>query len=266
MPPNPDPPAGWPVPRRSAVRVLATVLLGLITVLIVVVAVAAAVTGDVVQAAAFGAGAVLTGHVTAIGVTGLRRPRPAGGPPTAGVTDQGETGLAFPYARLPYYLLTVTLGLVALFAVGFAVVLAAGGGVTGWILTVLLGGFAVFVGWFLSVLLRLAPGTIVLTPSGIYHRSLVLEHFVPWEAVVDVQAREGPDTWITVRALPVDGTRERRHTGRLHAFEGGLLPFLVARTSWLGANAVPAYQAIRFYVDHPAQRSRLHEGGLPTGR
>ncbi|GGN44478.1 hypothetical protein GCM10010109_77730 [Actinoplanes campanulatus] len=55
----------------------------------------------------------------------------------------------------------------------------------------------------------------------------------------------------------MDGTREHRQTGRLHAFEGGLLPFLVARTSWLGANAVPAYQALRFYFEHPDQRPGL---------
>jgi hypothetical protein len=266
MQPNPDLPAGWPRPRRSAVRVLAAVFLGLISGLVALVAVASVVTGDLVEAAGFGVAAVLAGHVAAIGVTGLWRPRPAAGPPSAGVTDQGESGLAFPYARLPYYLLTTTLVLVALLAASFAVVMAAGAGGAGWALAVIFGGFAVFVGWFVAVVLRLAPGTIVLTPSGIYHRSLVLEHFVPWDAVVDVLARDGPDTWITVKALPMDGTRERRHTGRLHAFEGGLLPFLVARTSWLGANAVPAYQAIRFYFDHPDQRARLHEGGLPTGR
>ncbi|GGN92380.1 hypothetical protein GCM10010112_79510 [Actinoplanes lobatus] len=245
---------------------LAAIFLGLISGLIAVVAVAAAVTGDTVEAIGFGLAAILAGHVTAIGITGLRHPRPATEPPSAGVNDRGESGLAFPYARLPYYLITVTLVLVALLAAGFTAVMAAGGSATGWVLAAISGGFAVFASWFLIVLLRLAPGTIVLTPSGIYHRSLVLEHFVPWDAVVDVQARDGPNPWITVKALPMDGTRERRHTGRLHTFEGGLLPFLVARTSWLGANAVPAYQAIRFYFDHPDQRPQLHAGDLPTSR
>jgi hypothetical protein len=114
--------------------------------------------------------------------------------------------------------------------------------------------------------LRLAPGTIVLTPTRIYHRSLVLEHFVPWEAVVDVQARDAPDPWITVKAVPVDGTRERHRTGRLHAFEGQALPFLVARSSWLGANTVPAYQAIRLYFEHPARRDELDGGRIRAER
>ena len=85
-------------------------------------------------------------------------------------------------------------------------------------------------------------------------------------AVVAVEATDAPSPWITVKALPVDGTGERRHTGRLHAFEGGLLPFLVARTAWLGANAAPAYPAIKFYFDHPEQRPRLREIDLPASR
>lgn len=178
----------------------------------------------------FGLAALLVAHVTAIGVTGLWRPRPATGAPTAGVNDQDERGLAFPYASLPYYLLAVTVAIVVVLAAGFAVLMAADGTGTGWALAVVGAAAAAFLDWFLIVLLCLAPGTLVVTPSGIYHRSLVLEHFVPWEAIVDVLAREGTDPWITVKALPMDGTRQRRHTGRLHAFEGQALPFLVAVT------------------------------------
>ena len=266
MPLNPEPPTGWPAPRRSVVRVLNAVFLGLISLLIAVAAVAATVTGDTGQAVLLAFTAILGGHISAIAVTSMWRPRPAADGHSLGVTDHGDSGLAFRYARLPYYLLTVTLAMALPLATGFAVAMAGTDTATGWMLAVVAIGFAVFLGWFLTVLLRLAPGTIVLTPSGIYHRSLVLEHFVPWDAVVDVEATDAPNPWITVKALPVEGTRERRHTGRLHAFEGGLLPFLVARTSWLGANAVPAYQAIRFYFDHPDQRPRLHAGDLPAGR
>jgi hypothetical protein len=266
MHPNPDPPAGWPTPRRNVVRVLATIAIALTSALLGTVAIAAALDGDAVEAVVFGSTAVLGGHVVAMGITVSRHRSPTAARSFTGVTDQGENGLAFLYARLPYYLLTASLTLTALLSIGFAVMMATGGGVVGWALAAAAGGFAVFLGWFLVVLLRLAPGAIVLTPSGIYHRSLVLEHFVPWDAVVDVQARDGPSPWITVRAVPTDGTRERRHTGRLQAFEGGFLPFLVARTSWLGANAVPAYQAIRFYLDHPDQRLHLRDGSPPAGR
>ncbi|MEU4690009.1 hypothetical protein [Actinoplanes sp. NPDC023714] len=239
MHPYPDPPLGWPKPRRSAVRVLASVFLGLVSVLLAV----AVPAGDFAEASGYGLTAVVAGHVAAIGITGLWRPRPAGNGHVTGVTDQGEKGRAFSYARLPYYLLTVTLAGTVLLAARPPAIVAF--------------PFAVFLGWFLVVLLRLAPGTLVLTPTGIYHRSLVLEHFLPWDAVVDVQARDASDPWITVKALPAAGTRVRRHTGRLQAFEGQALPFLVVPSSWLGANAVPAYQATRFYFDHPEWRAEL---------
>jgi hypothetical protein len=116
------------------------------------------------------------------------------------------------------------------------------------------------------MLLRLAPGKIVVTSTGIYHRSLFLEHFVPWAAVVDVLAREAASTWITVKAVPANGTREHRHTGRMGAFEGQALPFMVARAQWLGANALPAYRAIRYYFEHPDQRAELDDLPVPAGR
>lgn len=254
-----DPPAGWPNPRRSAVRILSALFLAVITGVIALVAVASAMTGDYVEAIGFGLAAVLVAHVTAIAVTGLWRPRPATVGPAAGANDQGEHGLAFPYARLPYYLLAVTVGIVVVLAAGFVVLMTADGTGIGWALAAVGTVTAGFLGWFLVVLLRLAPGTLVVTSSGIYHRSLVLEHFVPWEAVVDVLARVGTDPWITVKALPMEGTRQRRHTGRLHAFEGQALPFLVARSSWLRANTVPAYQAVKYYFEHPEQRRSLED-------
>lgn len=97
---------------------------------------------------------------------------------------------------------------------------------------------------------------VVLTPTGVYHRSLALEHFVPWEAVVDVLALEGQTPWITVKAMPASGTRERRYTGRLSPGAEGL-PFMIIRTYWLGANAVPAYRALKQYFEHPGERPKL---------
>ncbi|WIM94352.1 hypothetical protein ACTOB_006371 [Actinoplanes oblitus] len=69
---------------------------------------------------------------------------------------------------------------------------------------------------------------------------------------------------IAVKAVPAEGTRERRLTGRLHAFEGQFLPFMVIRASWLGGNAVPAYRALRYYFEQPGQRPRLADPG-PLG-
>jgi hypothetical protein len=257
--PNQGPPEGWPRPRRSAMRILSAVGFSLLTLITAAVAVSAVATGDGTQAVTSAVGVLLFGHLAGMSISFLRRPRPAAGGPRSGANDRGETGMAFPYAIWPYYWLSAVLVLVALFAVGFAVLLATSGTAAGWVFSAVAAAFAIFVGWFLVVVLRLAPGRIVLTPAGIYQRSLVLEHFVPWDAVVDVLAREGPNPWITVKAMPSSATRERRYTGRLGSFETQALPFMISRAYWLGPNALPAYLAVRYYFEHAEERSKLGE-------
>jgi hypothetical protein len=266
MLPHQDPPEGWPKPSRSATRVLSAAGFCLITLISVAVVISALATRDIALALIFALGAVLVGHLAGASLSFLRQRRPATDQPVVGVTDQGEQGLAFSYSRWPYYWLSAVLAVVALFAATFAVAFAAGGTATGWALAAVAAVSGLFIGWFLVLLLRLAPGRIVLTPTGIFHRSLVLDHFVPWEAVVGVQAREGRDPWITVEALPADGTRERRHAGRLGAFETQALPFMIVRTYWLGTNALPAYRALKRYFQHPAERSRLADIGQRARR
>jgi hypothetical protein len=265
MLPDQSLPPGWPKPMRSFGRALTGVFFGLVALLMFVVVAAAIATGDPLQVATFGLGAILLGHLSGLAIAMARRPRPNDKPPTAGVTDEGEEGTAFPYSRWQYYWLSMVLGSGGLLVVGFAVVSATKGTAAGWALAVVAALFAAFDGWFLTVLLRLAPGVVVLTPTGIYHRSLVLEHFVPWDAVVDVLAREGRTPWVTVKAMPMTGMREHRHTGRLGAFEAQFLPFIVVRTMWLGANAVPAYSFLRYYFEHPEERSALGDVGQPAG-
>lgn len=264
LPNQQDPPAGWPRAHRSVLRVLSAAGFVVLTLVAAAVTAAAIVAGDVADAFIFGAGTVVLAHLVGMSINIMQRPRPADRPPVADVNDRGEAGVAFRYAFWPYYWLTVLFALFTLGALAFAVVLAIQETHTGWVLVAVGLAAAVLIGWYLVVLLRLAPGKIVLTSTGIYHRSLFLEHFVPWEAVVDVQAREAPSPWITVKALPTNRTRERRHTGRIGGFEGQALPFLIARTQWLGANALPAYRAIRYYFEHPEERPKLAESVLRT--
>jgi hypothetical protein len=259
-----DPPAGWPKAHRSVLRVLSAAGFVVLTLVTASVAVAAVATGDVTDAIIFGVGAVVMAHLAGMSINIMQRPRPADHPPVTDVDDRGETGLAFRYAFWPYYWLSVVFVLFTLGALSFAAIVAMRATPAGWVLVALSVAAAALIGWYLVVLLRLAPGKLVLTSTGIYHRSLFLEHFVPWEAVVDVQAREAPSPWITVKALPTNNTRERRHTGRIGGFEGQALPFMIARTQWLGANALPAYQAIKHYFEHPDQRQRLTDNGLRT--
>jgi hypothetical protein len=94
----------------------------------------------------------------------------------------------------------------------------------------------------------------VLTPTSIYHLSLTLERFVPWDVVVDMLAPEGRTPWITVKAMPTSGIREGRHTGRFGAFEAQFLPCLVVRAMRLGANVLGCQ--ILFLAAEPAYRDR----------
>jgi hypothetical protein len=126
-----------------------------------------------------------------------------------------------------------------------------------WPVVVICGLLVAFLVWFLVAALRRAPGRIVLTVDGVVHRSLRFEHFVPWFAVRDVVAQPGTTPLLVVKAFPSDGTRARRWTGRLGAYELQFLPFVVARTYWLGARAVPAYPALGFYLRHAERRTDL---------
>jgi hypothetical protein len=254
--PNQDPPAGWPKPSGAARRVSSIVFFSLCTLLNVVVAVTAIGDRQFDQVAFSGLGVLLFGHLAGMSISFLRSPRATTSRPAVGVTDQGERGLAFPYARRSYYWLTSVLVLIVIFFAGLAYALAKAGTPVGWVIVVVAIAGALFIVWFLATSLRLAPGGIVVTPSGIYHRSLTFEHFVPWHAVELVRAREGRSPWILVKALRASETRERRYTGFLGAGAEGL-PSMMVRAYWLGANAIPAYLTIKHYFDSPDERSKL---------
>ncbi|HET6481056.1 MAG TPA: hypothetical protein VFG35_13610, partial [Actinoplanes sp.] len=172
MMPNQDPPAGWPRPRRSAGRVASVAGFALLTLITAAVVAADVATGEAVQALIWAVAVLMFAHLAGMSASMLRRPAPSTQPLASGTTDEGESGLAFAYSRWPYYWLCAVLVAVALFAAGLAVVFAAQGTVAGWVLAAIFAAGALFLAWFLTVLLRLAPGVVVLTPSGIYHRGL----------------------------------------------------------------------------------------------
>lgn len=251
-----DLPPGWPKPPGAARRLSATVLFGLFGVLCLVITAAGIDTREFRQAAVFGIGAIGFAHLAGMSLSLLRRQGPAVTKPAADVTDQGERGLAFRYAKQPYYWLTSVLVLVALLLAALGYGFARGDTPVGWVLAAVAVVGVLFLAWFVITYLRLAPGVVVVTPSGVYHRSLAFEHFVPWEAVLDVQAREGPNPRILVKALHATATRERRYTGPLGPGAEDL-PSMSIRTYWLGANAVPTYLALKRYFKNPAERQAL---------
>ncbi len=247
----PHRPDGWPVSRRSPLLVLAAGFFLLLTAAAAAGAAWASTSGDAAGVVLLVAAALFTAHLAGLAISLLRRPPQASAP---GPPD--GHGLTFPYATGPYYWLVAVLVLTVLLLAGIALV-AVSAGAGGWPVAAVCALLAVFGIWFLVVLLRLAPGRIVLTAEGIFHRSLTFEHFVPWFAVYDVVAQSAETPLLVVKAYPSDGTRLRRHTGRLGAYESQFLPFIVARAYWLGGNAVPAYQALAYYFQHAERRAAL---------
>lgn len=115
---------------------------------------------------------------------------------------------------------------------------------------------------------RIALGRLVLGPDGIHHRSQAFEHFVPWHAVVDVEAAElvtGATDWglirsphVIVTALPTEDTRVRRTAWWARRFlEFTFLPSVVVNGRRLAVDPAVAYHALRYYHAHPEMRAEL---------
>lgn len=234
----------WPATRRSPLLILSAGFFALLFAGAVAGVVWALLSGDAAGVVLLAVAALLTAHLAGLAISLLRRPAPAA----------SASSTSFPYATGPYYWLIALLVLTVLLLVAIAALSG------NWPVAAVCILLAVFLVWFLVVLLRLAPGRIELTAEGIAHRSLTFEHFVPWFAVYDVVAESAETPLLVVKAHPSDGTRVRRHTGRLGAYESQFLPFVVARTYWLGANAVPAYEALSFYFRNASRRSELPSG------
>jgi hypothetical protein len=248
MLPNQQPPPGWPRPARTVRGAVSAGFMVLISAFLALTTVLAAASGDIRYALGFGVVAVLVGLLAAVTITRLRPPRPAGGPPATGVNDRGEAGIAFPYSRLRSNLITAVFVVLTLGCAGFAVAAALEHTAAGWVLAAAGAVLTILFGWLTAIMVRLMPGVIVLTDGGI-------EYFVPWDAVVQVIARGGATPALTVKAMPSHNARERRYTGGTG--EAKALPFLVANAYLLGANAVPAYTAVTYYLQSPAERHRL---------
>ncbi|HEX2774341.1 MAG TPA: hypothetical protein VHN18_18195 [Micromonosporaceae bacterium] len=203
--------------------------------------------------------AILLGHIVVLGIRGqsIRRRRRTRAQLIADPKATAK-GVRFTYSAWAYYWVTAVLVMTVLLALALAAVrLAAPDTVLDIVGGIIFGGSALFIGWFLVTLLRLAPGEVTLSPAGVFHRSLTSTHFVPWSAVVDVTAQWHKTPLLTVDAHPSEETRVRRYMGRLGAGELEHLPGMVIRTSWLASDPVVVYHAVRFYHAHPDLRAEL---------
>jgi hypothetical protein len=260
-------PAEW-TPARPAAWVVATgaglaALAGLAGVL----AVRSLLAGDTAEGLLLSCAAVYLGHGVGLAVSiGPRRRR--GRPGTTTVAWTGERGVVFPYARGGHYALAVLL--LMTFA-GSAVVVAAlvptrSAGPAELAVLGLFGTAALGSLWFLVEVVRAyrARPSVVLTPSGLYHRRITFEHYLPWSAVFAVSAdQKGREHLITAKADPSEQTRVRMLRRRSQEPELLLLPYLVVRGSALAVDPATVYHAVRHYHAHRADRGELGTDSVP---
>ncbi|MBM0258299.1 hypothetical protein [Micromonospora sp. 4G55] len=170
----------------------------------------------------------------------------------------GTRAVRFGYRAAAYGWFGAVTAACALFALGMAVGAATvWGGVLGWVSAAVLAGGAALLGWHLVVMLRLAPGGLLLSPAGIAHAGLTSFYSVPWAAVHAVAATSLRTSVLVVKAEPAPASVLRRHTGRFDTGELQFLPFLVVRTYWLAADREVVRQAVAFYLAHPELRDEL---------
>lgn len=251
-----DPPRGWPRPDRSAPRIAWLLLVVLLAGADLVLAVFEAASGAWWRAGLRAGYLLLFVHLVGLLANLMQRPRPARAPGVRGWDDRGQAGLAFRYWGWPYYWLSAVLVIGVLGLAGYMIDAVRSFEPVAGVNTVLFAVFGGYLLWFLLVLRRTCPGTLVLTIDGIYHRSVGFEHFVPWHSVTAIVADEGRTQRITVRTLSSAGARTRNHLGWASRGAEGL-PFMTIRAHWLGPNAVPAYLALCRYFYHPQLRAEL---------
>ncbi|GAB3282707.1 hypothetical protein GCM10027456_76760 [Kineosporia babensis] len=248
-----DPPAGWPKPYRSIGRIATVMLFALLTALSLWLVWDDLGHGPHLATLNWVLAALLFGHIMGLTLHTMRWPKSPAGNPARGVNDQGEPGVMFVYSGWAYYWLCAVAGICAFAVWGYAIAAGLSGNGLIAVLGVAIGAS---LAWYLVAMARTGRGRVVLTQSGIYHRVLVLEHFVPWHAVTEIQARAHHTPWITVKALPTPDTRLRNYAGRFVPGADGL-PFMIIRAYWLGGNAATAYAALHRYFYEPEARAEL---------
>ncbi|MGY0008130.1 hypothetical protein, partial [Micromonospora sp. I033] len=170
----------------------------------------------------------------------------------------GTRAVRFGYRIAAYGWFGAVVAACVLLALGLAVVaVSVWGGVGGWVAAAVLAGGAALLGWHLVVMLRLAPGGLLLSPAGIAHAGLTSFYSVPWAAVHTVDATRLGTSVLVVKAEPSPRSVLRRHTGRFDTGELRFLPFLVVRTYWLAADREAVRSALAFYLAHPELREEL---------
>jgi hypothetical protein len=208
-------------------------------------------TGDPAAGVPLAATSLYLGHVVGLSTRVWRKPRPSRQSGILTPTPDGTSGVRFGYSGWSYYWTTSILIMTELFWLAVAAGAALSATLVGVVVAVVVGVLVVWIGWFLVTMLRLAPGSLIIAPTGICHRSLTTSHFLPWDAMVAVAADWISTPVIVVTAVPAPGTRVRRYMGRVGSGELRFWPFMVIRTAWLASDPTVVYHALGFYHAHP---------------
>ncbi|MFG2169643.1 hypothetical protein [Micromonospora chersina] len=240
-------PAAWS--RRRSPAVLATMaFLGALTLLVLLWAGTGLPDRDWARVVAGAVLALVMGST--VGFLAVAATRGSGAAPRLGSWSDGVQGVRFDYS-------TATYCWFSLLVVGCVLVFLCVGVAIGSVLGVLPAAGAALLGWYLVVMLRHAPGGLLLSPAGIAHRGPTNFYAVPWSAVRGIEAWDLGTSALVVKAHASPQSVLRRYTGWFDTGELRYLPFLVVRTYWLAADREAIRSALAFYLAHPELRGEL---------
>jgi hypothetical protein len=247
-------PDEWSGQPRSGLLLFGTVFMGLLTLGTAAGVLWQVGLGDPVGALILLAIAIYFGHMAALSLHSYRAGRRRND--TTGVR-QGSQGLIFRYAFAPTYLLAAVLVMTVVGLVLLNIVSTGRAGAQGYVVAAVAGISAILLIVFLVVMLRLAPGRVVVGPDGIHHRGLTFTHFVPWSAVTDVAALWAHSPVIFVRTIGSPETVTRNYLGRSAPGPQTLSPFDTISGRWLAADPALLLRTLAYYIVHPADRREL---------
>ena len=123
-------------------------------------------TGKPVAGVPLAAAALYLGHIVGLSTRVWWRPWPSRQPATLTTTPDGTTGVRFRYSSWSYYWLTAILVMNELVLLVVALGAALSATLVGVVAAVVLGLLVVWMGWMLVTMLRLAPGSLIVSPTG----------------------------------------------------------------------------------------------------
>ena len=250
-------PTGWTGRRSSGLFKFSVGYLALMVLVLNVIAIGAFISGDAATGILVAAGAVYLFHVVGFAASTRWAPRRGQETGTAGTAPDGERGVRFRYSAWPYYWLIVLLLLTDLGLLAIAAIAATTATLVGVVIGVAAAALAALIAWFLVAVVRMAPGAVVLTPSGVWHRSLTFSQFVPWQDITQVMSGRIGVPVIVAEATPAPDIRIRRYTGQFGTRELRYLPSVMVPAYWLAADPTSVYHALSHYPAHPELRAEL---------